>query len=255
MELQYKIAIASHKRLSMIRKKTLTYLFKHNIVPTWVYIFVSPESYLEYKIALEPLGYNIIRSKDTILKTRNHIIDYFDEGTAIMEIDDDLADIQTTLKGQKNEPIKDLDYLIRSSFEMLGTSGIWGVNSNINSFFADGKDKFGLYSIVNSFLGYYNDKRIILEVEEKEDWNRVCLAHQLRLPLLKRSGFGINTRYWKNPGGIQARYDFDRRVEVQAESALKLMEKFPGYCYTRTRKSGIIDLRFRRQKKKVSFNI
>jgi len=248
--MEYRIAIASHRRLSMIRKKTLSYLKKHNIIPTWVYIFVSPESFLEYKIALSPLGYNIIESKNNILDTRNHIIDFFDEGQPIVEIDDDLVNIQTTLKGEKNEPIRDLDYLIRSSYDKLGQSGIWGLNSNINSFYADGKDKYGLYSIVNSFLGYYNDKRIKMEVREKEDFDRVGQAYILGLPLLKRCGFGINTRYWKNPGGIQDRYNFDHRVKVQAESASMLLKKFPDLCYARTRKNGIIDIRFRRQKKR-----
>ena len=244
--MNYKIAIASHQRIDMIRKKTLFYLNKNKINPSSVYIFVSPESYESYKD--EFLDYNIVLSKNNILDTRNHIIEYFDEGQPIVEMDDDVENIQTTKKGVENERIGDLDLFIKNSFVKLGKQGLWGVNSNVNNFFATGQDKFGLYSIINSFLGYYNDKNIILAVPEKEDFDRVCQFYKKNLPILKRCGYGINTRYWKNQGGIQARYNFDQRIIVQKESADMLMEKYPDLVYQRIRKNGIVDIRFRRKK-------
>ena len=48
-----------------------------------------------------------------------------------------------------------------------------------------------------------------------------------KYPILKRCGFGIKTNYWKNKGGIQSHYDFNRRLEVQSESAAALMKKYP----------------------------
>ena len=247
--MNYKIAIASHQRIDMIRNKTLFYLNKHKINPTSVYIFVSPESYESYKEHFEPLKYNIINSKNNILDTRNHIIQYFDEGEPIIEIDDDLEDIHITKKGVENERLGDLNNFIINSFEKLGEKGLWGINSNVNNFFAMGEDKFGLYSIVNSFLGYYNDKDIILGVPEKEDFDRVCQFFIKKSPILKRCGYGVKTRYWKNQGGIQARYNFEHRIIIQKESADILMEKYPELVYPVIRKNGIVDIRFRRGKK------
>ncbi len=83
---------------------------------------------------------------------------------------------------------------------------------------------------------------------EKEDFDRVCQFYKKNLPILKRCGYGINTRYWKNQGGIQARYNFDQRIIVQKESADMLMEKYPDLVYQRIRKNGIVDIRFRRKK-------
>jgi len=245
--MNYSIAIASHQRIDMLADKTLKYLTHHNIKPESIYIFVSPESYETYKNKF--IDYNVILSKNNILDTRNHIIEYFDEGHKIVEIDDDLNCIQTTKKGTENERINDLDGFINSSFDTLGPIGLWGLNSNTNNFFATGDDKFGLYSIINSFLGYYNDKDIKLAVPEKEDFDRVCQFHLKELPILKRCGYGISTRYWKNKGGIQARYNFEQRVIVQKESADILSLKYPDLVYQRKRKNGIVDIRFRLKKK------
>ena len=71
-----------------------------------------------------------------------------------------------------------------------------GFNANINNFYADGKDKFGLYSIINSCCGYVNCKSIKLTVSEKEDFERCILMFRMGYPILKRCGYGIKTKYW-----------------------------------------------------------
>ena len=87
-----------------------------------------------------------------------------------------------------------------------------------------------------------------LQSQKKKILKDVLLCLRKKYPILKRCGFGIKTNYWKNKGGIQSHYDFDRRKEVQSESAIALMTKYPEYCYTRTRPNGIVDIRFKRLK-------
>tara|TARA_R110002096_G_scaffold79948_5_gene187716 strand:- start:2053 stop:2724 length:672 start_codon:yes stop_codon:yes gene_type:complete len=211
-----------------------------------VYVFSSPESYDEYEIISKKWNFNLINSKNSILDTRNHIINYFPENTKIIEMDDDVEDIEVTIKGEKNTSVNNLIDLFNESFDLIGEAGLWGFNANTNNYFSAGIDKRGLYSIINSCLGYINDKRIKLTVSEKEDFERCIQFYQLEIPILKRAGYGIKTKYWTNKGGIQAKYDFDRRKEVQAESADAIMEKYPGMCYKRKRPNGIIDIRFLR---------
>lgn len=241
-----KIVIASHKRINQIQSKTFALLLRHNFDFKNIYVFVSPSSYDDYLKIQPRWEFNLIKSKDSILKTRNHIIEYFDEGEKIIEMDDDIEDIENTTKGIKNTPVNNLKKLFLNSFDKLKGSGLFGFNSNTNNYFASGVDKFGLYSIVNSCLGYYNDKRIKMTVEEKEDFERCLQFYKLKIHILKRTAFGIKTRYWKNKGGIQDKYDFDKRVIVQRESAEALMNKYPKCCFTRTRKNGIVDIRFKR---------
>ena len=243
--MNFVIAIASHKRPEIIQSKTLNLLKKHKM--SMKNVFVSPESYEEYIPIKNKWKFNLVGGDNTtILKARNNIIKYFDEGQNILEMDDDVAQIEITLKGVKNKPVKDLKELFNESFQIIHQGGLFGFNANTNNFFAGNKDKFGLYSIINSCLGYKNDKRIKLTVPEKEDFQRVIQFYELNLPILKRTGYGINTNYWKNKGGIQGHYDFKKRIEVQRESAEQLLLLYPYAFRKQLRKNGIVDLRFKR---------
>lgn len=239
------IAIASHERLQTLQCKTLKLLKKHKIPMKQVYVFVSPQSYESYKVIEKEWEFNLVGGQNTtILKTRNNIIKHFNEGQNIIEMDDDVDDVQVTIKGQKNESVKNLKVLFNKSFDMICGGGLFGFNANTNSFFASGTDKYGLYSIINSCLGYKNDKRVKLSVSEKEDFERCILFYKLGLPILKRTKYGIKTNYWTNKGGIQDHYDFEKRIQVQRKSAETLLRKYPWACRAQTRKNGIVDIRF-----------
>ena len=99
------IAIASHQRPKQLQEKTLALLKKHKFNFSNVYIFVSPSSYDEYLPISNKWNFNLIKSKNSILDTRNHIIQYFNENDKIVEMDDDVEDIQHTLKGTPNKCI------------------------------------------------------------------------------------------------------------------------------------------------------
>ena len=249
--MNYFIVIPSYNRIDQIQEKTLKLLKNHKIDMDKVYVFTDPSEYKLYKKELKKWKVNVIKSKDSILETRNHIIKYFDNNIKIVEMDDDVEDIQTTKKGKANQSIKNLKKFFNESFELIGPQGLWGMNSNTNNYFATGDDKKGLYSIVNSCLGYINNKKIKLTVQEKEDFERCLQFYKLKLPIIKRCGYGIKTKYWTNKGGIQSKYNFEKRVEVQKESAEALMSKYPGCCFKRIRKNGIVDIRFKRDPLKV----
>ena len=247
------IAIASHQRPAQLQEKTLALLKKHKFNFNNVYVFVSPESYNEYLPISVKWKFHLIESKNSILTTRNHIIQHFKEGAEIVEMDDDVEDIETTLKGTKNKSVSNLKQLFEDSFKLIrekgeGDNGLWGFNANTNNFYADGKDKIGLYSIINSCCGYINRKTIKMTVSEKEDFERCILMFKRGYPILKRCGYGVKTKYWTNKGGIQGHYGFEKRKKVQSDSAMTLMEKYPEYCYTKVRPNGIVDIRFRRLK-------
>ena len=245
--MNFVIAIPSHKRPDILQSKTLTLLKNHNISMKKVFVFVSPESYQDYIPIKNKFKFNLVGGDNTtILKTRNNIIKYFDEGQNIIELDDDVEEIEITLKGLKNKPVTNLKELFNESFQIIHTGGLFGFNANTNNFFAANTDKFGLYSIINSCLGYKNDKRIKLTVAEKEDFERAIQFYELNLPILKRTGYGIKTKYWTTKGGIQSHYDFKKRVEVQKQSAEQLLEKYPWSARKQVRKNGIVDLRFYR---------
>lgn len=247
-----KIAIPSHHRVEQLRKKTLALLLKHGFSEEDIYIFVAPECYGDYKDEYSKC--NVIQSKLNITEKRNHIIEYFDSGEMIVEMDDDVENIMNTKKGEKATPVENIKQLFEDSFRVLGTSGLWGLNANDNAYFASGKDKIGiqLCSICNTTLGYFNDKDIKLTTPEKEDFERVIQFYLKDNIILKRGGYGIKTKYWNNKGGLLSQYDFEERKIKQKESADLLMNKYPELVYQRKRANGIVDIRFRQRKVIIS---
>lgn len=237
------IAIPSHDRRDMLESKSLALLRRHGVPMAAVSVFVSPESHAAYRPLAESAGFSLVRSKRGITATRNHIIAHYPDGARVVEMDDDVDDI---VRSATNRPVGDLVALLNESFDLLPGRGLWGLNATTNPFFADGRDKWGLYSVVNSCLGYYNDKRVALSVPEKEDFERCLLFYRAGLPILKRGAYGIRTKYWRNRGGIQSRYGFDERLQVQETAAQTLLRRYPTLCYAVRRKSGLVDVRFRR---------
>ena len=238
------IVIPSHNRCEMIQSHTLRLLTRHGIDMSTVHVFASPES--SYDDIAQVWGFHLHRgdkSQVSITCARNEIIRHFDEGQRVVEMDDDVEDI-VEFSGKRVSPVEDLQKIITESFEKIGDSGMWGVCANSNAFFASGQDQVGARSIVNSFMGYINDKRVVLTVQEKEDFERVCIYYQHGLTVLKRGMFGVKTRYWYNSGGIQDRYNFQTRKKKQLESANQLMAMYPGFFSVSTRRNGITDVRF-----------
>lgn len=239
------IAIPSHARPDQLQSKTLALLKKHHIPMDSVYVFASPTSMSDYRPIAQEWGFFLVETGPSILEARNHIIQFFPDGMAVVEMDDDIEDVKTTLKGEPGKSVDDLTSVFKESFTLLGGRGLWGLNAQDNAFFGSGRDQFGLRSIINSCLGYYNDRSIVLSVPQKADFQRCILFYLHGRPILKRGGYGIKTKYWSNKGGLHDRYGMARRREIQAESAHALYSKYPGLVYERIRKDGMVDIRFR----------
>ena len=225
------IAIISHKRPEMIQEKTLALLKLHHVDMRKVFVFASPASKESYKPIAEKWNFTLCTG-GTINEARNNIIKYvrcynmqrgsfffdsfgvltfvfffsllffsfqFDEGQHVIEMDDDIEDLQVTIKKIKNVSVPCLKTLFNESFSLIGSSGLFGFNSTHNNFYAGNSlDKYGLYALVNTCIGYVNDKRIVLTVTEKEDFERCILMYQNGATILKRSRYGIKTKYWSN---------------------------------------------------------
>jgi len=241
--MDYKIVIPSYNRFSTILGRTLKFLLSHNIDMNKVYIFAHPSSYDQYKIIEDKIkGVKVIESKGGIMNSRNYITEYFEEGTKIVSIDDDIEDL---IDLNTNQPINDLDGFIKESFSMCG-NGIFGVCALNNKFYSNMKDKFGLQSIVATFCGFVNYKSIVLTLDVCEDHERVIKYYNANKTILKRSWIGIKTKYWTNKGGIQTELDILKRIQLQNYCANELKSRYPDYVFQRKRKNGLLDIRFKR---------
>jgi hypothetical protein len=241
--MNYKIVIPSYNRFSTILGRTLKFLLSHNIDMNKVYIFAHPFSYDEYKIIEDKIeGVKVVESKGGIMNSRNYITEYFEEGTKIVSIDDDVEEL---IDLNTNQPIENLNEFIEESFSMCG-NGLWGVCALNNKFYSNMKDKFGLQSIVATFCGYVNIKSIVLTLDLMEDYERVIKYYNANKIILKRSWIGIKTKYWTNKGGLQTELDILKRIQLQNYCANEILNRYPDYVFQRKRKNGLLDIRFKR---------
>jgi hypothetical protein len=258
----YVIAIPSFKRSDIIQTHTLALLNKNNIKPEYITIFVAnqEENDIYKKTIPSNLYNNIVIGLEGLKNQRNFINDYYPEDKYIVEMDDDIKTImqlnvkkqsirnsQRRQSGQGNKvsretkssksaktiktvkPIQDLDAFIRRAFEMCIENNIylWGVYPLINPHFMTHKVTTDLRFIVGPMWGMINRHRkdLKLTVNEKENSERTLQFWVADGAVLRFNNIGIETKYYKNEGGMQAEGK-DRKVEA-LKSVYYLHKMYP----------------------------
>lgn len=132
--MDYKIAIPSHNRVDLLRKKTYSLLTNNGINENQIDIFVAPNQIESYK--KEFPNSNVIKSKLGFIENKRFIHKYYKDGTKLITMDDDVSKI-VELQNGKIVNIKSLKNLINNIFNELS------------------KNKFrlaGLYPVANAMF-------------------------------------------------------------------------------------------------------
>ena len=264
---KYTIAIPSYKRSDIIQTHTLAVLNRHKINPKCITIFVAnQEEHDIYKTTLPSFLYNnLIIGVLGLKNQRNFISEYYPEGAHIVEMDDDINSIMQLVvrKGSKSsksrkgskinkktvKPIEDLDAFIRRAFEMCTESNIflWGIYPLVNPYFMTYKITTDLRFIVGPMWGMINRHRkdLKLTVDEKENSERTLQFWVVDGAVLRFNNVGIETKYYKNKGGMQAE-DKDRKVEA-LKSVYYLNKMYPKLTkISLTKKNGMPEIKMSR---------
>jgi hypothetical protein len=239
-ENNYIIAIPSYNRSELIQVKTLALLNRHGIDPSNITIFVAnkeQEEIYKKKVPSNLYG-NIIVGKIGLKEQRNFIMDYYPEGKHIVQMDDDLEKIVelTTLTPRSRntktmglKSLEDLDAFIKKAFEKCKAEDIylWGVYPLANSRFMSPKVTTDLRFIVGPFWGIINRHRpdLLITIDEKENAERTLQHYTIDHKVLRFNNVGIETRYYKNKGGMQN--EGKNRKEEALKSVLYLHDKYP----------------------------
>ena len=278
----YIIAIPSYNRPELIQVKTLALLHKHNIPASKITIFVANQEQLElYKTKVPAWLYgNLVVGVIGLRNQRNFIMEYYPEGTHIVQMDDDLDKImeliiepQITSKrasrrgsitsrlsrkksgrvsrrssrsSRRMRPITDLDGFITRAFEICKEKGIflWGVYPLANARFMTPKMTTDLRFIVGPFWGIINRHRpdLRLTIDEKENAERTLQHYTIDGAVLRFNNVGIETRYYKNKGGMQD--EGKDRKEEALKSVYYLHKKYPKLTKIYLgKKSGVPEIR------------
>jgi hypothetical protein len=261
----------------------------HKINPSKIHIFVAnQEQHDKYKSRIPAFLYDKIIIGELGLKNqRNFIMDYYPEGTQIVQMDDDLDKIMelvllpTSSKSSKRSKtskisktrisrksklarttkrrvlrrITDLDQFIKKAFAMCYERNIflWGVYPLANSRFMSPVITTDLRFIVGPFWGVINRKRndLRITIDEKENAERTLQHYTIDNAVLRFNNVGIETRYYKNKGGMQN--EGKNRKEEALKSVYYLHQKYPKLTKIYLgKKSGVPEIRMIRTTKPTS---
>ena len=271
----YRIAIPSYNRADMIQVKTLALLNRHGIPPIKIDIFVANRDQYDLYASKVPkfLYDQLIIGHLGLKNQRNFINNYYPEGEQIVQMDDDLSRIvelviqpritnksklKSNSKSQQRistrtlKPITDLDAFIKKAFNICRERGIylWGVYPLANSRFMSPRMTTDLRFIVGPFWGIINRHRpdLHLTIDEKENAERTLQHYVIDHAVLRFNNIGIETRYYKNKGGMQN--EGKNRKEESLKSVYYLHKKYPTLTKIYLgKKSGIPEIKMRNPQK------
>ena len=256
--LPYIVAIPSYQRAGTIINKTLKTLFNHQIPANLITIFLAnKEEYnTYYKIFQKPKttfpsldgkyimylqSISMVIGEKGLKNQRNFISNYYLDKQKIVQMDDDIEGVKMLVVNEKDEKnrklwkledVPNLHQLIIETFKMSGKMGafLWGIYPIANPYFMSPKVTSELKFIVGPMFGIINrkDGSLKLSIDEKENVERTLQYFVKDNAVLRLNNVTVITKYYTNPGGMQADKDAKKkRIQDAEKSAQYLHKKYP----------------------------
>ena len=223
----YKIAIPSYRRSAILSNTTIPMLIAGGIKK--IYLFIESSDLNNYIDQCDNLDIEIqycLTEARGIGNVRNYVRDYFDIGTKVIMIDDDITGVY-----QRDEQITDLNSFIKEAFENCISVGstLWGVQLFQNQFFLRDGITTKLTYINGSFTGFIKTKdEIYVDIDHFEDY-LFSILHFLRDGVLcKFTDVWLKTKPFLQVGGIcQQANGLEARKQQALVNGERLYNLFP----------------------------
>jgi hypothetical protein len=230
-EIDYVIAIRSYKRVKEIGKKTLRVLKENNIPDNKIYIFCAEEEIEEYRN--EYPQHHICNGGDKgVAYCGNLIIDYFDKGKYIIEMDDDVRRIYTCNSTSRKDDVDyKLENLIRRGYKLMKENNtiLWGTYSVNNSYFMwNNKEEVsnGLRFCIGRVFGFINDSDIKVKDDCREDYERTIKTFIKYGSVIRFNKISVVADTFTGKGGLNE----IRTKQKMQDSVDYMVNTYPEYC-------------------------
>jgi hypothetical protein len=247
------IAIPSYQRPIALREKTLKTLKSYHVSPTKIFIFVAnDEEAVIY--AKENPEYRIIVGVLGLASQRNFIIDYFDMGTQVVSMDDDIECIYRLVskKEQKMERLPNFAELCDQVLSQLKESNLQlaGIYPCRNAFFMHDKVSTDLRFCIGCLYWFINDKILLSgQVNQKEDYERTLISYLKYGGVLRYNMICVKTKFFSEGGmGVD-------RYQLNKAGVVALCKLYPNYVRVWRRKNGTAEVRIKDSSKTTKNNI
>ena len=229
--MDYVIAIPTYDRLNTFIKKTYNKIIKPNKLEDRVVLFIQNDrDEIEYREAFPEI--KIVRSPPSYHHTLNFISKYFQEGTLIVKMDDD---INSCVKAPENyvenkgklEKDLDVNQIFINCFTVmkLRNCNLGGFYPSSSWFRGDQKTT-DLRFIVGSCYCFINRKIYLPEPNTKSDFEFTIKNYQQDNGVVRFNRIAFRSAY-NNSGGIE------RTLEIENRDNNRLFEKYPNYITRR----------------------
>ena len=253
--MDYVIAIPSYKRAELLKQKTLALLERYNIDKSRITIFVANDE--ELKDYSRVVGdYNIVVAVKGLLLARQFYNRYYDEGTPILNLDDDIAELKQRTPDDKLENFTgSLDKLVETGFNICreNDARLWGVNPVSNGFFMKDCVTVGLRYICGNFHGSYAGDTVITGADRAnkessgEDFE-TTLRSFVRYGAVVRIEYVCPTTKYFASGGIDAELKDCGIKDRQTDHKEKLYDiaaRFPDLATITMKANDIVNIRLK----------
>jgi len=218
---------------------TLSYLHEQGYPSSLIYIFVANEEERAKYVYIVPrhLYAQIVVGVKGLKEQRNFISLYFPENEILIQLDDDVRGIKML---DKDETFTDL---VNRGLTHMSEGGLFGILPNDDGRKMKAHTTHHLTHIIGSFFMIRNHKNLLLNITEKEDFERSILYFLRYNKVARYQGAGVITRYAKNSGGLQS----SPREENMRAGIKYLKDSFPDAVKEVIKKSGpdiILNWRF-----------
>lgn len=237
------IAIPSSNRVTLLQITTMKLLKKNNI--NHITIFVPDDQVSTYKSTFPSTDVVGVPMRG-IGNTRTFIRKYYDVGTKIIQIDDDIKDICSIDDSFKKLTL--MEYF-EECFEIMKKEDVKfaGFCPYDNEFYMkEGYTLSPKYTGGHLILEIIREEPIEVSINHFEDYIANALYYIIDRKLLRFNGTYVKTKYFNKNGGI---IDYYGGLSKRKEMADKLGEKisliFKGLLYTtRNKTHDITNLKF-----------
>jgi len=202
-------------------------------------IVANQEEYLIYRAVL-PDTIQIIVARPGLAEARNFILQYYQIGTHIFFMDDDIDKfIELSDEGTKVE-LESFTEMVDMGFAKAKQVNccLWGLSAVPNPFFMKRTISTHLKFIIGSCFGMINpgssgDGGIHLDFSEKEDYLRTLLCYERDGAVVRINYVSPVTKYYKHGGGMQTNAN---RVKDQETAVEYLVDRWPLLVHINSRR-------------------
>ena len=243
-------AIPSRGRASSIREQTLTTLERLDVPMSKVRVFVAPDEFDEYREAVGEAW--VYEGRLGMAANRHAILDSYEAGTELVQIDDDIAGIVMRVNEKVLKPVTAFQWeqIVTGAFRTCRRTGarLWGVYPVANPMFMRDRVRADLTYICGNLYGCIapgpGPSPLRPTLEDKEDYERTLACYAEDRAVIRVEWVSSKTRFYDAPGGMQT--DGQRTEERIRESAEELARRYPQWAKLNlTKRSGHAELRLR----------